>query len=87
MLSIKLGRESYKPKRDNLVDLMGYAEILQALRGENVIWSHDCKLRKSFRRSRNWERNTQKEIAEKDEYIKYLEDKLGIEEAREKWLM
>lgn len=31
MMSIKLTRESYKHKRDNLVDLAGYAEILNRL--------------------------------------------------------
>lgn len=31
LMSVKLAREGYKHKRDNLVDLCGYAELLQRL--------------------------------------------------------
>lgn len=31
MLAVKLARETYKHKRDNLVDLCGYAELLNRL--------------------------------------------------------
>lgn len=31
LMAVKLARQRFKPKRDNLVDLCGYAEILQQL--------------------------------------------------------
>ena len=34
MIAQKLCRDTYKPKRDNLVDIIGYTELLGALRGE-----------------------------------------------------
>ena len=34
MMAVKLVRESFNHKRDNLVDLCGYAELLNRLKGE-----------------------------------------------------
>mgnify|MGYP007102556906 CR=1 FL=1 len=34
MIAVKLAREAYKHKRDNLVDLAGYAEILNRIQDE-----------------------------------------------------
>lgn len=36
MKAIKLGRESYKHKTDNLVDLIGYSDIENTLQNENI---------------------------------------------------
>jgi hypothetical protein len=36
MKAIKLGRESYKHKTDNLVDLIGYSDIENLLQNENI---------------------------------------------------
>lgn len=36
MIAVKLARESYKHKRDNLVDLAGYVEILHRIRDNEV---------------------------------------------------
>lgn len=33
LMSVKLGRNAFKPKRDNLVDLCGYADILHTVQG------------------------------------------------------
>ena len=33
LMSVKLGRHAFKPKRDNLVDLCGYADILHTVQG------------------------------------------------------
>lgn len=35
MLAVKLSREAYCTKRDNLVDLCGYAEILNRIENQN----------------------------------------------------
>ena len=34
MMAVKLVRESFNHKRDNLVDLCGYAELMNRLKGE-----------------------------------------------------
>ena len=34
MIAVKLVRESFAHKRDNLVDLCGYAELMNRLKGE-----------------------------------------------------
>ena len=34
LMSVKLVRESFNHKRDNLVDLCGYAELMNRLKGE-----------------------------------------------------
>lgn len=50
MIAVKLIRERYKHKRDNLVDLCGYAEILNRLEDNNkersskFIYSDDGQL-------------------------------------------
>ena len=50
MIAVKLIRERYKHKRDNLVDLCGYAEILNRLeennkeRSSKFIYSDDGQL-------------------------------------------
>ena len=36
MIAVKLARENYKHKRDNLVDLAGYAEILNRIKENEV---------------------------------------------------
>ena len=36
MIAVKLARESYKHKRDNLVDLAGYVEILNRIKESEV---------------------------------------------------
>ena len=36
MISVKLARENYKHKRDNLVDLAGYVEILHRIKESEV---------------------------------------------------
>jgi hypothetical protein len=36
MIAVKLARENYKHKRDNLVDLAGYAEILNRIKESEV---------------------------------------------------
>ena len=36
MIAVKLARENYKHKRDNLVDLAGYVEILHRIRENEV---------------------------------------------------
>jgi hypothetical protein len=36
MIAVKLARESYKHKRDNLVDLAGYVEILHRIKESEV---------------------------------------------------
>lgn len=36
MIAVKLARESYKHKRDNLVDLAGYVEILHRIKENEV---------------------------------------------------
>ena len=36
LMSIKLGRHAYKPKKDNMVDLIGYASILHELQTKGV---------------------------------------------------
>ena len=36
MIAVKLARENYKHKRDNLVDLAGYVEILNRLKEREV---------------------------------------------------
>ena len=36
MIAVKLARENYKHKRDNLVDLAGYVEILNRIRESEV---------------------------------------------------
>ena len=36
MISVKLAREDYKHKRDNLVDLAGYVEILNRIKDSEV---------------------------------------------------
>jgi hypothetical protein len=36
LMSIKLGRHAYKPKKDNVVDLIGYASILHELQTKGV---------------------------------------------------
>ena len=36
MIAVKLARESYRHKRDNLVDLAGYAEILNRIKENEV---------------------------------------------------
>ena len=33
LMAVKLGRHAYKPKRDNMVDLCGYADILHTVQG------------------------------------------------------
>ena len=35
MIAVKIAREVNKPKRDNLVDIAGYAEALDMVRQEN----------------------------------------------------
>ena len=37
MIAVKLARESYKHKRDNLVDLAGYVEILHRIKDNEVL--------------------------------------------------
>ncbi len=36
MIAVKLARENYKHKRDNLVDLAGYVEILNRIKESNL---------------------------------------------------
>ena len=36
MIAVKLARENYKHKRDNLVDLAGYVEILHRIKENEV---------------------------------------------------
>ena len=36
MIAVKLARENYKHKRDNLVDLAGYVEILNRVKESNL---------------------------------------------------
>lgn len=36
MIAVKLARENYKHKRDNLVDLAGYVEILNRIKDDEV---------------------------------------------------
>ena len=33
LMAVKLGRHAFKPKRDNVVDLCGYADILHTVQG------------------------------------------------------
>ena len=37
MIAVKLARENYKHKRDNLVDLAGYVEILHRIKDNEVL--------------------------------------------------
>lgn len=38
MIALKLSRECHRPKRDNRVDIAGYAETLEMIQAAEVVW-------------------------------------------------